>query len=45
MAETLRVTIDRETDGKREGVNEFSVELADTGDAAQTMTGFPSTLR
>lgn len=41
MAETLRVTIDRETDGKREGVNEFSVELADTGDAAPNNDWIP----
>lgn len=33
MTESLHITIDREADGKREGTNEFSVELADTGDA------------
>jgi len=32
MTERLHVTVDRENDGKREGTNEFSVELADTGD-------------
>lgn len=41
MAEKLHVTIDRGTDGKREGTSEFSVELADTGDAAPNNDWIP----
>lgn len=41
MAEKLHVTIDRENDGKREGTHEFSVELADTGDAAPNHDWIP----
>lgn len=41
MAEKLHVTIDRENDGNREGTHEFSVELADTGDAAPNHNWIP----